>query len=153
MSGFHLVCLLGAADKDADLEGDGGNLEQSSRVQAVVSFFGPTDFMTKRWDKKVEDYFFVPFLGGTYEKAKDQYIKASPLKYVSKDDPPYLFFHGDKDKLVGLHHSIDMDKALRKVGIDSELVVMKGAAHGWGGDRMVKTLNQTVDFFVEKLKK
>src|SRR5262245_40147281 len=43
-AGGHLACLLGAADKNAGLEGNGGNSEQSSKVQAVVSFFGPTDF-------------------------------------------------------------------------------------------------------------
>src|SRR6185295_4749341 len=61
-AGGHLVCLMGTADASAKLEGKGGNAEKSSRVQAVVSLFGPTDFTTKTWTKEVEDFFLVPFL-------------------------------------------------------------------------------------------
>ncbi len=152
-AGGHLVCLLGAADKEEMLEGDGGNLDQSSRVQAVVSFFGPTDFIVKRWSQTVENVYLVPFLGGKYEEARETYKKASPLKYVSKDDPPFLFFHGDKDTLVGLHNSRDMSAALRKVGVRAELVIMEGSGHGWGGQKLQDTLDQTVKFFQETLKK
>ena len=67
-AGAHLASLLGTADKSAELEGQGGNADQSSRVQAVVSFFGPSDFTVKTWDKKVEDFFLVPFFGGTFEE-------------------------------------------------------------------------------------
>ncbi len=151
-AGGHLVCLLGAADKKAKLEGNGGNSKHSSRVQAVVSFFGPTDFIVKRWNKQVEDYFLVPFFGGPYEKAKAMYIKGSPQKYVTKDDPPFLFFHGDQDKLVGLHNSVDMAKLLKSKMVPAEVVVLKGAGHGWGGKQMQRTLDKTVKFFQEKLK-
>jgi acetyl esterase/lipase len=44
-AGGHLVALLGTSGGTADLEGKGGNADQSSRVQAVVDFFGPTDFL------------------------------------------------------------------------------------------------------------
>lgn len=152
-AGGHLVSLLGTADKSARLEGQGGHPDQSSRVQAVVSYFGPTDFVTKRWEKKVEDFFLVPFLGGSYDEAKDMYAKASPVKYISKDDPPFLFFHGDQDKLVGLHNSVDMAKELKEAGVPAEVVIMKGDAHGWGGEKLQRTVNQTIEFFEEKLKK
>src|SRR5262249_22409445 len=56
-AGGHLVSLLGTSDKDDALEGNGGNPEQSSRVQAVVNFFGPTDFTTKDWTDQVEETF------------------------------------------------------------------------------------------------
>src|SRR5262249_39045436 len=44
-AGGHLVALLGTSGGVEDLEGKGGNADQSSRVQAVVDFFGPTDFL------------------------------------------------------------------------------------------------------------
>ncbi len=69
-AGAHLSCLLGTADKSANLEGNGGNPDQSSRVQAVVSYFGPTDFTTKTWDKKIEDFFLVPFMGGPSKRRR-----------------------------------------------------------------------------------
>jgi acetyl esterase/lipase len=45
-AGGHLVALLGTTAGMKELEGKGGNLDQSSRVQCVVDFFGPTDFVT-----------------------------------------------------------------------------------------------------------
>ena len=151
-AGAHLSCLLGAADETADLEGQGGNPKQSSKVQAVVSFFGPTDFTTKTWSKDVENAFFVPFVGGKFEEKKDQYRKCSPIIYCSKNNPPFLFFHGTKDTLVGIEHSEKMTKKLRDLGVPAELVTMEGDGHGWGGEKLTRTLDQTVKFFKDKLK-
>jgi len=152
-AGGHLVCLMGTADAAAKLEGNGGNPEQSSQVQAVVSFFGPTDFVNKTWTKEVEDFFLVPFLGGSFEEKKDLYRKCSPLEYVTKDAPPFLFFHGTKDTLVGIENSQKLAKKLQGVGVAAELVTMEGDGHGWGGEKMTRTLNRTAQFFEEKLKK
>ena len=44
-AGGHLVALLGTTGGVKDLEGNGGHLDQSSRVQCVVDWFGPTDFV------------------------------------------------------------------------------------------------------------
>ncbi|HEV3142959.1 MAG TPA: alpha/beta hydrolase, partial [Gemmataceae bacterium] len=62
-AGGHLACLLGTTDKNDGLEGSGGNPDQSSRVQAVVSYFGPTDFTTKNWSDEVEKMVLIPLLG------------------------------------------------------------------------------------------
>ncbi|MBI3412388.1 MAG: alpha/beta hydrolase [Planctomycetes bacterium] len=152
-AGGHLACLLGAADKSAGLEGKGGNPEQSSKVQAVVSFFGPTDFVTKTWDKRVEEAFFVPFLGGSYEEKRDVYRKCSPLEYVTNGACPFLFFHGDEDKLVNISHSQKMAKKLQNAGVSAKLVTMENEGHGWTGEKLTQTLDQAITFFQEKLKK
>jgi acetyl esterase/lipase len=152
-AGGHLVSLLGAANEKSGLEGTGGNPKQSSKVQAVVNFFGPTDFITKTWNKDTEEKYFIGFLGGTFDEARDMYKKASPLNYVSKDNPPFLFIHGDKDTLVDIHHSKVMDAKLREMSVSSKLVVMEGHGHGWAGEALFKSLDQTNKFFEEKLKK
>jgi acetyl esterase/lipase len=152
-AGAHLACLLGTADASAKLEGEGGNSDQSSRVQAVVSFFGPTDFTTKTWKKNVEDTFLVPLFGGSFEEKKELYAKGSPLVYVTKDDPPFLFFHGAKDTLVGIEHSEKMVKKLTEVGVSARLVALPDAGHGWSGDPLTRTIDESIRFFEEKLKK
>jgi acetyl esterase/lipase len=151
-AGGHLACLLGAADEKAGLEGKGGNPKQSTKVQAVVSFFGPTDFTDKTWSKDAETVFFVPFLGGTFAEKKDAYRQCSPIVYCTKDCPPFLFFHGTKDTLVGISQSEKMAKKLTDLGVSAELVTMQGDGHGWSGDKLTKTIEQTTRFFKDKLK-
>jgi acetyl esterase/lipase len=152
-AGGHLACLLGAADEKAGLEGKGGNPKQSTRIQAVVSFFGPTDFTEKTWSNDIENLFFIPLLGGRFEEKKDAYRQCSPLIYCTKECPPFLFFHGSKDVLVGIEHSEKMSKKLTDLGVSAELVTMQGDGHGWGGDKLTKTIDQTTRFFKDKLQK
>ncbi|MCS7045630.1 MAG: alpha/beta hydrolase, partial [Gemmataceae bacterium] len=151
-AGGHLVCLMGTADAAANLEGNGGHANESSAVQAVVSFFGPTDFTVKTWTKEVEDFFLVPFLGGSFEDKKDIYRRCSPIVYVRKGNPPFLFFHGDQDQLVGIENSHKLAAKLKEAGVSAEVVTMKGEGHGWGGEKLIQTLQRSAEFFAAKLK-
>jgi acetyl esterase/lipase len=151
-AGGHLACLLGTSDKNDGLEGNGGNPEQSSRLQAVVSFFGPTD-LTVLWEKSTENTYLVPFLGGSRTDKADAYKKASPITYATKDDPPMLFIHGTEDKLVPLMQSKLLCDKLQSLGVPATLIEVKGEGHGWKGDKLFETIKQTMDFLDERLKK
>jgi acetyl esterase/lipase len=152
-AGGHLVCLMGTANEKDGLEGKGGNPEQSSRVQAVCSFFGPTDFTIKSWPEQVEKTLLEPFLGASFDKDPAVYKKASPITYVSKNNPPFLFIHGTKDQLVGIEQSEKLQKKLQEVGVSAQLIRMEGLGHGWGGKDGQKTFEDAMKFFAEKLKK
>lgn len=151
-AGGHLACLLGTSDKNDGLEGTGGNAEQSSRLQAVVSFFGPTDF-TVPWEKSTEDTFLIPFLNGTRADKANTYKKASPITYATKDDPPFLFIHGTEDRLVPLAQSKLLAEKLQSLGVSATVIEVKGEGHGWKGEKLFETIKQTVDFLDERLKK
>jgi acetyl esterase/lipase len=151
-AGGHLVCLLGTTRKEDGLEGKGGNPDRSSRVQAVVSFFGPTNFNTKDWSEDVEKTYLIPVLGATYQDRPDLYKRLSPINYVTKEAPPFLFFHGTKDPLVGLRHSRELAAKLKKVGVSAKVVVMEGEGHGWGGKKITETIDQSIAFFDKHLK-
>lgn len=124
-SGGHLVALLGTTAGVKEFEGPGGNNDQSSRVQAVVDWCGPTDFLTAG-TKDTRTH----LIGGDPQANKDKAIKASPMTYVSKDAAPFLIMHGDKDKTVPFSQSETFAQALQKAGADVTFVPVKGAPHG-----------------------
>jgi acetyl esterase/lipase len=154
-AGGHLACMLGVTGKDDGLEGQGGNAEQSSAVQAVVSFFGPTDFTQSGWSKEVCERHLAPFLGGTAEEKADVYRRASPMTYASKNAPPFLFVHGTADDIVPIQQSEEMVKKLREVGVSARLIAVPGEGHGWGWNQKdrLTSLAHMIDFFDENLKK
>ena len=150
-SGGHLAALLGTADESAGFE---GKLypEQSSQVQCVVDFFGPSDLTLYTVTPWVELAYFVPFLGGRSRDHMDLYKRASPIEYVSKGDPPFLIVQGTMDLLVPAIHSERLHKKLTAAGVESELVTVKGQGHGWGGADAARTTETAIRFLVEKLK-
>ncbi len=148
-AGGHLVALLGTTDAEAKLEGEGGWADQSSRVQAVVDLFGPADLAkSMRNEGRAIEVF------GSKPDALDQ---ASPIKYVSKDDPPFLILHGDADTLVPPEQSRLLHERLKAAGVPSTLVVVKNGGHGLRNAGILPTKREMVkmigDFFDEHLRK
>jgi acetyl esterase/lipase len=120
-AGGHLVSLLGTTDASAGFD-VGQYLDQSSRVQAVVDMFGPADLT-------------VEFSGG-YHPVQDAVFggfdpaKASPITYITADDPPFLILQGDIDQTVPLGQSQEFHDRLAAGGIDARLVIVKNGPHG-----------------------
>jgi acetyl esterase/lipase len=151
-AGGHLACLLGVTGKDAGFEGS-QYADQSSRVQAVISYFGPTDLSAYANDDSAQNSTFVPLLGGRFKDKPEAYRNASPITYVGKDAPPFLFLHGTKDGLVSIDQSRSMCKKLKEAGAPAEIVELEGAGHGFGGGDARTTTKATLKFLTEKLKK
>jgi acetyl esterase/lipase len=152
-AGGHLACLLGLTVPADGLEGNGGNAEQSSAVQAVASFFGPTDLMAKEWGPVAEKQNIEPLLGGSREEKPEAYRKASPVTYADRKGPPVLLFHGDADPVVPLVQSQRLAEKLRAANSPVLLVTIEGAGHGWRGAPLQKSLEQALDFLDGQLKK
>lgn len=136
-AGGHLVALLGTSGDVAELEGDvGGNLDQSSRVQAVCDFFGPADLLAVlepgAWPSHVSLISPVSLLlGGPVAERVGLARLASPVTHASPDDPPFLIVHGDKDLVVPLDQSQRLHRALTAAEGESALHVVVGAGHGF----------------------
>jgi acetyl esterase/lipase len=152
-AGAHLACLLGLTQRGDGLEGSGGNPQESSRVQAVVSFFGPTDLARPGFSKEVQTNNLTPLLGGTAAEKPEAYRRASPATYVRKDAPPFLLLHGSEDRVVPPDQSDDLAERLRKAGASARVVIVHGEGHGWRGEKLLDSIGRMLAFFDDNLKK
>lgn len=134
-AGGHLVAMLGTSGDVEALEGSLGWNDRSSRVQAVVDFFGPTNFIAmteqpSRMDHAAPDSPESQLIGGPVLEHPERVRSVDPFTYVSADDPPFLIVHGDEDPLVPRHQSVILAEALDKAGVEHEFVTVKDGGHG-----------------------
>lgn len=151
-AGAHLSMMLGVTDKSDGLEGDGGHPEQSSKVQAVVSFFGPTDLTAPELFPDISPI-LQRFLGGTIKEKADVYKQASPITYVRPTSAPMLLLQGTSDVLVNWKQAVRMAEALVRNGVDGRVELLLGKGHGWGQPELKRSADVTFAFFEERLAK
>jgi acetyl esterase/lipase len=128
-AGGHLAALLGTTAGVNELDGTlGKHAGVSSRVQAVFDLFGPTDLsMFGNLDAKSSPGRLV---GGALKEKADVVKAANPIAFISKDDPPFLIIHGDKDKTVPINQSEVLHTALQKAGVPSTFIRVPDGGHG-----------------------
>ncbi|TWU46331.1 Carboxylesterase NlhH [Rubripirellula tenax] len=148
-AGAHLSMMLGTLDRQ--WEGDGGWPDQSSEVQAVVSYFGPTFFEEQGLNAQTKPL-ISDFLGGSAAEKPETYLQASPLTHVSPGDAPMLLFQGTDDALVPYQQAILMVEAMTKADIAGRVEFLIDAKHGWGGETRDRTNRETHDFFDQHLR-
>lgn len=126
-AGGHLSMMVGYVTDNPELEGSGGNPNVSSRIQAVVNLYGPTDLTT---DFARDNDVVVKFLGGESFSAKPQlYELASPNSHVSADDPPTLILHGSIDTVVPISQAELLVDKLMEAGVPYEYDRVEGWPH------------------------
>ena len=135
-AGGHLVSLLGTSGNVKELEGDLGPFTKlSSRVTCVVNQCGPQDFtmplMVRDGQPVTEDVAVAALLGGKLAEHREKVIAASPVTYVTPDDPPFLTLHGTKDERVDFKHAERIHTALQKAGVPSLLIPITDGGHGF----------------------
>lgn len=147
-AGGHLAALLGATGDMKEFD-TGAHLDQSSRVQAVVDYFGPTDFLQMDAHRLPNGMKHDPanspeseLIGGAIQENKDKTAKANPITYVTPGDPPFLICHGDADPLVPHHQSELLEAALKQAGVPVTFYTVKGAGHGGFRDPKVPELTR-----------
>jgi acetyl esterase/lipase len=158
-AGGHLALFLGVTgdvkqfDPPAD-EALKGAAESgiSTRVQCVVSYYGPSDF-TKSYGKSVDAAEVLPlFLGGDLEHERHRHILASPLYWVTPEAPPTLLLQGTEDKYVNHEQAVWMRDHLKAADVEVDLQSLEGAGHGFKGDDAKKADAAAVDFLDKHLK-
>jgi acetyl esterase/lipase len=135
-AGGLLAALIATSGEVKELEGDvGGNLDQSSRVQAALAMFCPTDlYYNATVEKERCDQPNCPLyqlLGGKPSEHLDQAKLASATTHVTKDDPPIILLYGSKDKsLVKPLHGERLKARYDKAGAKATYQLIDGAGHG-----------------------
>lgn len=171
-AGGHLSLMQGTAGTDGDPQAKDPVDHESSKVQAVACFFPPTDFLNYGEPGKdaigrgtLKD-FHAPFAfqdlevkegwKGTYKPVTDEKKiveigkQISPITHVTADDAPTLIIHGDKDFLVPIQQAEVIVAKFKEAGVPAELVVKKGAGHGW---KLDEDFAKIADWFDKYLRK
>jgi acetyl esterase/lipase/cytochrome b561 len=165
-AGGHLSAMLGTTGNVKELEDlTQGNPEQSSRVQAVVDWFGPTNFLKMDDDAKeskvknpqihsVPDSPESELIGKNLADAPELVKAANPETYITKDDPPFLIQHGSVDPLVpypqSLYFAEKLEKITGKANVTFELI--PGSGHGGPAFSTPENLNKVFTFLDKILK-
>ena len=138
-AGGHLAAVLGTSGGVASLEGMHlGNPQFSSRVKAVVDFYGPTDLL-KMQEQALPcglpdgNLWYMPpslLMGCPIQTCKEKTMTASPMTYITPDDPPFLIVQGMLDCLTPWRQSVMLHEALEAKGVESTLVLLPNGEHG-----------------------
>jgi acetyl esterase/lipase len=138
-SGGHLAALVGLTNGSAPHEGDiGGNLNVSSDVQAIISYFGASNLTTILAQSTprgidVREPALALLLGGTVEEKIDLARFGSPVFQVDANDPPLFLLHGDQDPQMPINQSHELEGVAEEYGLDVHFEVVHGAGHGGAG--------------------
>lgn len=134
-AGGHLAQLVGVTNGNRELEGSVGVAGVSSDVQAIVSFFGMSDFTTILQQStphglSVRVPALQALLGGQPSEKPDLARLASPVFQVNAKSPPLLLIHGDEDPQAPFEQSREMEAAYKKAGARVQFEVIRGGGHG-----------------------
>ena len=158
-AGGHLAALLGTSGGVRELEGTGDNMSYSSRVQAVCVVSGPGDLLQlyraatgpsgTEINPKVKPA-LEALIGVPVEENKTKAMAASPITYVSKDDPPFLMIHGEIDSTVPVSQAESFAAALKAAGVETTLEIAPGRGHGAGGPKFQPMIKAFFDKYLKK---
>jgi acetyl esterase/lipase len=126
-AGGHLALTTGMMPATAGFDRQCPGTEQL-RVAAIVDWYGITDVADLLDGQNMRTY-AVQWLGSRPDRV-DLAKRLSPLTYVRPGIPPIISIQGDADPVVPYSHSVRLQEALQKAGIDHELVTIPGGKHG-----------------------
>jgi acetyl esterase/lipase len=136
-AGGYLASMVALSDGDPKFD-RGANLDQSSRIQAVVDKFGPTDLsmIAADFDEDMQRAYRQPnptigYVGGLTPDGKLADPASDPVNHLKGSvPPPFLILHGTQDRLISPSQSLRLHNALRAAGKDSKRYLIEGGNHG-----------------------
>ena len=150
-SGGHLALMVGMTGDDGKPDSKDPVERVSSRTQAIVSWFPPTDLINfgmadgYMMVEKLQPSRFTDMFG-TITDLPAQLKEISPLYFTTSDDPPLLLIHGDSDKTVPLQQSEILKAKYEETGLKVKLIVQPGGGHTYW-DGLEKQYVDVADWF------
>lgn len=130
-AGGALASLVGTTGGYKEFE-QGDFLEYSSKVKAVVDYYGLVDIenvdLSGTGTHDVPPFTCEDWIGLNY--TKEMAKKASAIHYVNENTPPFLIFHGEADTCVLPEQSENFYKKLTEKNVYAEYYLLKGEGHG-----------------------
>jgi acetyl esterase/lipase len=166
-AGGYLALMLGLSSGVPELEDlHAGYAQQPSSVQAVVDWFGPTNFL--KMDQQLAESGLGPeagmehsgpdspeslLLGGTITEIPEKVRAANPETYIGDQAAPALIQHGTRDLVVPVQQSMGVAAKLKKALGDEQvhLDLLAGAGHGGPQFGRPENLERVFDFLDEEL--
>lgn len=105
-------------------------------VRGVVTIYAPSDLIAMAGPMPHENDSSLPepsanrLLRVDVRGHPDLARRASPVSYVTPEAPPFLILHGDADRVVPFSQSVILDEHLRRAGVQSDLIRLRGIGHG-----------------------
>ncbi len=147
-AGGHLAGMLVTTPGIEQLEGDGGDADQSSAVQLGVLLNPITDMTVFAEDTNLHPA-VARYLGGTPDEMRDRYELASPLLHIDGETPPCLLVHGTSDQTVPFQQSTQFVGAMQDKGLQARQVLVEDVGHGFfNSDPHFESVYSEVEAFV-----
>lgn len=167
-AGAYLALMLGTSAGIDTLEDlTMGNPDQLSNVQAVIDWFGPSNFL-KMDAQLVKSGLQSPpgmehngtnspeslLFGKKITEIPERVRAANPITYINKNAPPFFIQHGTKDAVVPVQQSIALATKLRGVLGDRmvTLELIEEAEHADPRFETQENVNKVLDFLDKHLK-
>ena len=137
-AGGHLSLMVGLNSDSGKADARNPVMQQDNTVATIVAYFPPVDFRSDQAEAQgiinevEQDELMQRFPALDYDEVMIPMM--SPITHVDSNDPPVLLIHGDADPLVHVTHSHAMLATLKKFDVPSELIVISGGKHGFGGE-------------------
>ena len=133
-SGGHLALMATLTADDGKADAKDPVERMSSRAQAVVAWFAPSDLINFGGDAGYKDApkFRPNIFQEMFGKVTDlesQLKSISPINFVTENAPPLLMIHGDADKLVPVQQSQALKARYEELKRPVKLIVQPNAPH------------------------
>lgn len=129
-AGGHLAGLMASGGGNPELQGDGGNPDQSARIQASIVMAGPLEIQTgsvaERSRKSKGKSNSTRWMRGSVDEKPELYALADAYAQIDKDTCPIYFLVGDLDNPERNQLS---RKKLKSLGIETGVVIYPDAKH------------------------